>query len=75
MGTSRSVTSGVALVIVITFSRCQSYWLSLLGEGSISLSIPNKIILEDLKIKWDGPMKLYYDNKSAISIAHIFSRD
>ena len=29
-----------------------------------------KIILEDLKIKWDGPMKLFCDNKSAISIAH-----
>ena len=29
-----------------------------------------KIILEDLKIKWDGPMRLYCDNKAAISIAH-----
>ena len=29
-----------------------------------------KIILEDLKIKWEGHMKLYCDNKSAISIAH-----
>ena len=29
-----------------------------------------KIILEDLKIKWVGPMKLYYDNKSAIKIAY-----
>ena len=29
-----------------------------------------KIVLEDLKIKWDGPMRLYCDNKSAISIAH-----
>ncbi|KOM49942.1 hypothetical protein LR48_Vigan08g076900 [Vigna angularis] len=29
-----------------------------------------KIILEDLKIKWDEPMRLYCDNKSAISIAH-----
>ena len=29
-----------------------------------------KIILDDLKIKWDGPMKLYCDNKSAINIAH-----
>ena len=29
-----------------------------------------KIILKDLKIKWDGPMRLYYDNKSAISTAH-----
>ncbi|RVW52853.1 Ubiquitin-conjugating enzyme E2 5 [Vitis vinifera] len=29
-----------------------------------------KITLEDLKIKWDGPMRLYYDNKPAISIAH-----
>ncbi|KAK6120480.1 hypothetical protein DH2020_045773 [Rehmannia glutinosa] len=29
-----------------------------------------KIILDDLKIKWDGPMRLYCDNNSAISIAH-----
>lgn len=29
-----------------------------------------KIILKDLKIKWDGPMRLYCDNKTAISIAH-----
>ena len=29
-----------------------------------------KIILEDLKIKWDSPMRLYCDNKSAINIAH-----
>ncbi|KAL6311431.1 hypothetical protein AAG906_035856 [Vitis piasezkii] len=29
-----------------------------------------KIILYDLRIKWDGPMKLYCDNKSAINIAH-----
>lgn len=29
-----------------------------------------KIILDDLKIKWEGPMKLYCDNKSAINIAH-----
>ncbi|RVW46787.1 Retrovirus-related Pol polyprotein from transposon RE1 [Vitis vinifera] len=29
-----------------------------------------KIILNDLRIKWDGPMKLYCDNKSAINIAH-----
>ena len=29
-----------------------------------------KIILEDLKIKWDGPIRFCYDSKSAISIAH-----
>ena len=29
-----------------------------------------KIILEDLKIQWDGPMRLYCNNKFAISIAH-----
>ena len=29
-----------------------------------------KIILGDLIIKWDSPMRLYYDNKSVISIAH-----
>ena len=29
-----------------------------------------KIILEDLRIKWDESMKLYCDNKFAIAIAH-----
>ena len=29
-----------------------------------------KIILDDLGITWEGPMKLYCNNKSAISIAH-----
>ncbi|PON56572.1 hypothetical protein PanWU01x14_179850 [Parasponia andersonii] len=29
-----------------------------------------KIILDDLKVKYEGPMKLYCDNKSAINIAH-----
>ena len=29
-----------------------------------------KIVLEDLKIKWDGPMRLYCDNKSTINITH-----
>ena len=28
-----------------------------------------KIILEDLKVQWSKPMKLYCDNKPAISIA------
>ena len=28
------------------------------------------IILDDLRIKWEGPMKLYCDNKLAINIAH-----
>ena len=40
----------------MTLGICELLWL--------------KIILGDLKIKWDGPMRLYYDNKSAISIAH-----
>jgi len=29
-----------------------------------------KILLNDLKIEWTAPIKLYCDNKSAISIAH-----
>ncbi|XP_059654522.1 secreted RxLR effector protein 161-like [Cornus florida] len=29
-----------------------------------------RIILEDLKVRWEGLMKLYCDNKSAINIAH-----
>ena len=26
--------------------------------------------MEDLRIKWEGPMRLFCDNKSAINIAH-----
>ena len=29
-----------------------------------------KIVLESLWIKWEGSMRLYYDNKSAINMAH-----
>jgi len=29
-----------------------------------------KIILVDLEIKWDEPLRLYFDIKSAINIAH-----
>ena len=29
-----------------------------------------KIVLQDLKIQWEAPMRLYCDNKSAISISH-----
>ena len=29
-----------------------------------------KILLDDLKIQWTTPMKLYCDNKLAINIAH-----
>ena len=29
-----------------------------------------KIVLDDMRIKWDYPMKLYCDNKTAINIAH-----
>ncbi|RVW89838.1 Retrovirus-related Pol polyprotein from transposon RE1 [Vitis vinifera] len=41
---------------VIAQGLCELLWLN--------------IILDDLRIKWDGPMKLYCDNKSAINIAH-----
>ncbi|KAA3480021.1 Copia protein [Gossypium australe] len=41
---------------VITHGFCELLWL--------------KIILDDFKIKWEGPMKLYCDNKSAIGIAY-----
>ena len=29
-----------------------------------------KIVLENLKIKWDGPIRLYCDKKSTITIAN-----
>lgn len=29
-----------------------------------------KIILDDLKIKYEAPMRLFWENKTAISIAH-----
>ena len=40
----------------MAYGACELLWL--------------KIILKDLNIQWDGPMRLYHDNKSAISIAH-----
>ncbi|RVW65328.1 Retrovirus-related Pol polyprotein from transposon RE2 [Vitis vinifera] len=36
----------------------------------VEISCYGGIVLEDLKIKWDGPMRLYCDNKSAINITH-----
>ena len=41
---------------IIAQGLCELLWL--------------KIILDDLRIKWDDPMKLYCDKKSAINIAH-----
>ena len=41
---------------VIAQGLCELLWL--------------KIILDDLRIKWDDPMKFYCDNKSVINIAH-----
>ena len=41
---------------VIAQGLCELLWL--------------KIILDDFRIKWDYPMKLYCDYKSAINIAH-----
>ena len=41
---------------VIAQGLCELLWL--------------KIILDDLRIKWNDPMKLYCDNKLAINIAH-----
>ena len=40
----------------ITQGLCELLWL--------------KIVLDDLRIKWDDLMKLYCDNKSAINIPH-----
>ena len=40
----------------MTLRVCELLWL--------------KIILDDLSVKWEGPMRLYCDNNSAISIAH-----
>ena len=34
-----------------------------------------KIILDDLKIKWQGPMKLYYDNKFIIIVHNPVQHD
>ena len=53
---------------VVAQSRAEAeFWA--MAQGICEL-LWLKIILEDSKIKWDGPMKLYSDNKSAISIAH-----
>jgi len=49
-------SSAEAEVRAMTQGICELLWL--------------KIILEDLKLRWVKPMKLYCDNKFAISIAH-----
>ncbi|RDX72513.1 Copia protein, partial [Mucuna pruriens] len=40
----------------MTHSICEGLWM--------------KIIFYDLKVKYEGPIKFFYDNNSAISIAH-----
>ena len=49
-------SSAEAEYLAMAHGVCELLWL--------------KIVLEDLKITWDGLMKLYCDNKSAINIAH-----
>lgn len=51
-----SRSSAEAEFRAIALGTCELLWI--------------KIILSDLRIKWDGPMTLYCDNKSAINIAH-----
>ncbi|KAK7406483.1 hypothetical protein VNO78_08110 [Psophocarpus tetragonolobus] len=50
----------------ILFKRNKSVSLEAYTDADYVL----KIILENLKIKWDEPMRLYCDKKSVISIAH-----
>ncbi|RDY00634.1 Copia protein, partial [Mucuna pruriens] len=40
----------------MTYDICEGLWM--------------KIILDDLKVKYEGPIKLFYNNNSTISIAH-----
>ncbi|RDX95983.1 hypothetical protein CR513_21415, partial [Mucuna pruriens] len=39
-------------------------------EDGICEELWMKIILDDLKVKYEGPMKLFCDNNLAISIVH-----
>lgn len=48
--------SAVAEFRAMTLGVCELLW--------------PKIILQDLKFLWEGPMKLYCSNKSAINIEH-----
>jgi hypothetical protein len=50
-----SRSSVEAKFILIAFGICELLWM--------------KIVLEDLRIKWDELLRLYCDNKSAIGIA------
>ncbi|PON63855.1 hypothetical protein PanWU01x14_128320, partial [Parasponia andersonii] len=49
-------SSAKAEFMAMVLEICELLWL--------------KIILEDLKITWEGPMKLHCNNKSAVNIAH-----
>jgi len=53
--------------VVARSSADAEFWAMALGICEL---LWMKIILDDLKIEWNGPMKLYCDNKSAINIAH-----
>ena len=53
---------------VIAWSSAEAEFRAMVAVGCELLWV--KIILENLNIQWSKPMKLYYDNKSAINIAH-----
>lgn len=44
-------------------------YIRVMAKGTIEL-LWMKIVLDDLKIKYENPMKLSCDNKSAINIVH-----
>nr|KYP33440.1 Copia protein [Cajanus cajan] len=52
----RRSTTGYCTFLAMAQGICELLWM--------------KIILEDLRIKWDEPIRLYCDNKFVITIAH-----
>lgn len=61
------VTSRSKKQIVVSRSTAKSEF-RVIAQGICELRL--KIVLDDLKIEFERPMRLYSDNKSAINISH-----
>ncbi|RDY09229.1 Copia protein, partial [Mucuna pruriens] len=70
----RRSTSGYCMFLggnVVTWRSKKQIWLlDLVQKQNFKPQHTMKIILNDFKVKYEGPIKFFCDNKLAISIAH-----